>query len=66
MIVNDKLGRMYKKLVMAYFEVLTQHLPKGTEENKEPQDGWSPGWDSNLRHLVSFLHILENEMAVAP
>jgi hypothetical protein len=32
--VNDKLKRMWKEIV-AYFKVLSQHLPGGTEKNHE-------------------------------
>jgi len=28
-IVTDELGRMWKVVVMAYFKILSQHLPTG-------------------------------------
>jgi hypothetical protein len=36
---NDKLGRMWNKVVMGYFMLLSQHVLGGNEGNlKEPQD----------------------------
>jgi hypothetical protein len=39
MIMNGKYIRIWKDVIMAYFNVLFQHLCEGTEEySKEPQD----------------------------
>jgi hypothetical protein len=47
MIVNYELERMWKKMAVAYFKILSQHLPGGCEENhKVPHDTWCPGRDS--------------------
>jgi hypothetical protein len=35
MIVNDELKRKWKKVVRAYFEVLSQYLPKRNEGNHQ-------------------------------
>jgi hypothetical protein len=40
--VNDELGSMQKKAVLAYLKVLSQHFRAGTEEN----DRKPPGQDS--------------------
>jgi hypothetical protein len=38
--MNMNLERTWKEVDMAYFTVLSQHLPGGTEENHEkPQSG---------------------------
>jgi hypothetical protein len=34
--MNNKMERMWKKATVAKSEVLSQHLPKGTEENHKP------------------------------
>jgi hypothetical protein len=35
------LRRTWEKLIVAYFEMISQHLPGGTEENcDKPQDSW--------------------------
>jgi hypothetical protein len=43
--VNDELEMTWSEAVVAYFKVLFQHLPGGTEENNEKvnQDKWSLG-----------------------
>jgi hypothetical protein len=33
--MNGKFERMLKKAVVAYFKVLCQHFPRGTEESHE-------------------------------
>jgi hypothetical protein len=33
--VNDKSEMMWKEAVVAYFKVISRHLPRGTEENHE-------------------------------
>jgi hypothetical protein len=33
--VNNDFGRMWREAVMAYFEVLYQHLPGGTKKSHE-------------------------------
>jgi hypothetical protein len=44
MIMNYKLGRMWKKVVVAYFKILFQHLAVGVEGNHEKlQNSWLPG-----------------------
>jgi hypothetical protein len=49
--VNDQMQRMDHELIVAYFKVLPQNFPGGTEENHEilSQDNRSPGWVSNRR-----------------
>jgi hypothetical protein len=38
MIVNNELDRMWKKVAMAYYKIVTPHWPEGTKENcKSPQ-----------------------------
>jgi hypothetical protein len=32
-IMNNELERKWEEVVVAYFKVLSQHLPGGTEEN---------------------------------
>jgi hypothetical protein len=43
MSVNKKLERVLKEAAMAYFKVLSQNLPGGTEKNHKihSQDSWS-------------------------
>jgi hypothetical protein len=33
--MNDKLERVWKEAVVAYFKVISRHLPGGTDENQE-------------------------------
>jgi hypothetical protein len=33
--MNDELERTWKETVIAYFKVISQHLPGGTEKNKK-------------------------------
>jgi hypothetical protein len=33
--VNNKFKRVWKKEIVAYFEILSQNLPGGTDENDE-------------------------------
>jgi hypothetical protein len=33
--MNDELDRIFKEAVVAYFKVLSQHLPGGAKENHE-------------------------------
>jgi hypothetical protein len=41
MVMNYKLERMWKEVVMAYFEVLSQNFPGGSERHHEkPLSGW--------------------------
>ena len=35
MMVNEELGNTCKESVTAHFEVLTEHVPGDTEENRE-------------------------------
>jgi hypothetical protein len=50
--VNDVLERMWKKAVVTYFKVLSQHLYGKAEENQEETwDFQSLGKESNLGHL---------------
>jgi hypothetical protein len=49
MIVNKELERIWNEAIVAYFKVLSRHLPGGTEENHGnlSQDSRSPGRDLN-------------------
>jgi hypothetical protein len=35
MTADDELGRIWKKMVITYFKVLSQCLPRGIKENHE-------------------------------
>jgi hypothetical protein len=50
MIVNDELGRMWKEAFMACFNILSQNLTGGTEENHRnlSQDGLLLDQESDL------------------
>jgi hypothetical protein len=38
--MNDKFERIWKEVIMAYFKMLSQYLPGGSEENhKNPHSG---------------------------
>jgi hypothetical protein len=39
-LMNTELERMWKELIMAYFEVLSQQLPKQTEKTHENPHSW--------------------------
>jgi hypothetical protein len=47
--MNYKSGKTQKKAVLAWFKVLSRHLPGGTQENHErlSQDSRSPVQDFN-------------------
>jgi hypothetical protein len=46
--MNDELERMWKETSIAFFSVLSWHLPEGVEENcvNLNQDSKCPGQDS--------------------
>jgi hypothetical protein len=39
MVVNNELEKIWRKVVVAYFEVISQSLPGGTEEDKSGLSG---------------------------
>jgi hypothetical protein len=49
--MNDELERIWKEAVVAWFKLLSLHLPGGTEEHNANSchDSRSPGRDLNLR-----------------
>jgi hypothetical protein len=53
--VNNKLERMWKKVVMTWFKVLPWNLPRGTEENhKNPASItslWAEIWNRDLPNM---------------
>jgi hypothetical protein len=56
MAVNDKYGTMQRKVVMAYFKILSQNMAGKTEENQEkPQHGYLVS-----RYLVQGAYLLPN------
>lgn len=48
-LVNNELEKTWKTVVMTSFEVLSKHLPVGSEENHEClcQDSWCSQQDMN-------------------
>jgi hypothetical protein len=58
--MNNELEKMWKEVVMAYFKILSEHLPEGTEENHvKPQSGYlvpGPRFDNNALYLFFLRH----------
>jgi hypothetical protein len=46
--MNDGLERMWKEAVVAYFKVLSRHLPGGTEESHENSSFRIPGLQAEI------------------
>jgi hypothetical protein len=46
MIKNNELQRMQKEVIVAYFKVLSRHLPGGTEENRRKHQSRQPVYGS--------------------
>jgi hypothetical protein len=39
--MNNELATIWKEVIVVYFKVLSQHLPRATDENKNPQSVYS-------------------------
>jgi hypothetical protein len=55
-------GKGVVKQTWPTFKVLSQHLPRGTENNHEnlSQESWSPGRDFNLHKQENIYRVYES------